>query len=82
MIDEKLSEQEVVSSNNIIDINKIYKGITKVLIAQDVPTRRLLVELTRKLSDTDEELKKNRPGILITGATGVGKTKLLSLAAE
>ena len=80
--DEKLSEQEVVSSNNIIDINKIYKEITKVLIAQDVPTRRLLVELTRKLSDTDEELKKKRPGILITGATGVGKTKLLSLAAE
>ena len=82
MIDEKLSEQEVVSSNNIIDINKIYKEITKVLIAQDAPTRRLLVELTRKLSDTYDELKKNRPGILITGATGVGKTKLLSLAAE
>lgn len=82
MIDEKLSEQEVVSSNNIIDINKIYNEITKVLIAQDAPTRRLLVELTRKLSDTDDELKKNRPGILITGATGVGKTKLLSLVAE
>ena len=64
------------------EYDKIYKKITKTLIAQDAPTRRLLVELARKISDTDEELKKNRPGILITGSTGVGKTKLLSLAAE
>ena len=82
LINEKLKEKEVVIDDTLLDINKIYKKITKTLIAQDAPTRRLLVELARKISDTDEELKKNRPGILITGSTGVGKTKLLSLAAE
>ncbi len=82
LINEKLKEKEVVIDDGLLDINKIYKKITKTLIAQDAPTRRLLVELARKISDTDEELKKNRPGILITGSTGVGKTKLLSLAAE
>lgn len=82
LINEKLKEKEAVIDDTLLDINKIYKKITKTLIAQDAPTRRLLVELARKISDTDEELKKNRPGILITGSTGVGKTKLLSLAAE
>lgn len=82
LINEKLKEKEAVIDGDLLDINKIYKKITKTLIAQDAPTRRLLVELARKISDTDEELKKNRPGILITGSTGVGKTKLLSLAAE
>ena len=82
LINEKLEEKEDTADDTLLDINKIYKKITKTLIAQDAPTRRLLVELARKISDTDEELKKNRPGILITGSTGVGKTKLLSLAAE
>lgn len=82
LINEKLEEKEDPTDDTLLDINKIYKKITKTLIAQDAPTRRLLVELARKISDTDEELKKNRPGILITGSTGVGKTKLLSLAAE
>ena len=82
LINEKLKEKEDTTDDDLLDINKIYKKITKTLIAQDAPTRRLLVELARKISDTDEELKKNRPGILITGSTGVGKTKLLSLAAE
>lgn len=82
LINEKLEEKEDTTDDTLLDINKIYKKITKTLIAQDAPTRRLLVELARKLSDTDEDLKKNRPGILVTGSTGVGKTKLLSLAAE
>ena len=82
LINEKLEEKEDTTDDTLLDINKIYKKITKTLIAQDAPARRLLVELARKISDTDEELKKNRPGILITGSTGVGKTKLLSLAAE
>ncbi len=82
LINEKLDEKEDTTDDTLLDINKIYKKITKTLIAQDAPTRRLLVELARKLSDTDEELRKNRPGILVTGSTGVGKTKLLSLTAE
>ena len=82
LINEKLEEKEDTTDDTLLDINKIYKKITKTLIAQDAPTRRLLVELARKISDTDEELKKNRPGILVTGSTGVGKTKLLSLVAE
>lgn len=81
LINEQLEEKEEVIEDNL-NINKMYEKITKTLIAQDAPTRRLLVELARKLSDTDEELRKNRPGILITGSTGVGKTKLLSLVAE
>lgn len=81
LINEKLETKEETVTDGL-DINKMYEKITKTLIAQDAPTRRLLVELARKLSDTDEELRNNRPGILITGSTGVGKTKLLSLVAE
>lgn len=58
-----------------IDIDEIYKQVTKTLIAQDEPARRVIVELARK----EMEPSKKREAILLTGATGVGKTELMRL---
>ena len=61
----------------LMDVEKLYKLITKTLIAQDEPTRRMLVELARM------DLKNHkRNGILLTGESGVGKTLLMSLIAK
>lgn len=78
LIDKNMTE----SNTSAIDINSIHQKITKTLIAQDLPSRRVLLELNKKLSYTDEELELNRQGILLTGSTGVGKTKLVSLIAK
>lgn len=61
-----------------IDIEEVFKKVTKTLIAQDEAARRLITELARKEIDD----RKKREGILLTGATGVGKTKLIDLIAE
>ena len=63
---------------NGIDINALYEKVTKTLIAQDEPTRRVIVELARKELD----VRKRKEGILLAGPTGVGKTKLMELIAE
>ena len=61
----------------LMDIEKIFNQITKTLIAQDEPTRRMLIELARM------DLKNHkRNGILLTGESGVGKTLLMSLIAQ
>ncbi len=78
LIDKNMTE----SNTSAIDINYLHQKITKTLIAQDLPSRRVLLELNKKLSYTDEELELNRQGILLTGSTGVGKTKLVSLIAK
>ena len=61
-----------------IDIEDLFNKVTKTLIAQDEPARRVIVELARK--EMDERKKKE--GILITGPTGVGKTELMKLIAK
>ena len=66
------------SIDHYIDIEKLFKKITKTLIAQDEPTRRVLVEIARK---EQSELNNDR-GLLITGATGSGKTKMMELIAR
>lgn len=78
LIDKNMPE----SNTSAIDINSIHQKITKTLIAQDLPSRRVLLELNKKLSYTDEELELDRHGILLTGSLGVGKTKLVSLIAK
>lgn len=78
LIDKNMTE----SNTSAIDINSIHQKITKTLIAQDLPSRRVLLELNKKLSYTDEELELDRHGILLTGSLGVGKTKLVSLIAK
>jgi len=61
-----------------IDIDDLFKKITSSLIAQDEAVRRIIVEIARKQMNS---LKK-KEGILITGSTGVGKTKLVSLLSK
>ncbi len=83
--EEELEEEEEELVDNrseyekrgLMDIDKLFNQITKTLVAQDEPTRRMLVELARM--DLANH-KKN--GILLTGESGVGKTLLMSLIAK
>ena len=63
---------------NYLNINEMYDKITKTLIAQDEPLRRVLTEIARK---EQSDLNNDR-GILITGSTGTGKTKMMELIAR
>ena len=68
-------KQEKVEAINIEDL---FNKVTKTLIAQDEPTRRVITELARKELDD----RKKKEGILLTGPTGVGKTELMRLIAK
>lgn len=75
------SEEIPIKRQNIkdgIDIEELYEKVTRTLIAQDEAARRVIVEIARKL----ESPKKKKDGILLTGSTGVGKTKLIDLIAK
>ena len=61
-----------------IDIEDVFKKVTKTLIAQDDAARRVIVEIARKEMDS----RRKQSGILLTGDTGVGKTKLMELIAK
>ena len=61
-----------------INIDDLFSKVTKTLIAQDEPARRVITEIARK--EMDE--RKKRRGILLTGQTGVGKTELMRLIAK
>lgn len=61
-----------------INIDELFKKVTKTLIAQDEPARRVITELARKELDD----RKKKEGILLTGPTGVGKTELMRLIAK
>ena len=75
---ENETETDNKLPSNRIDIVKLLEEIKKTLIAQDEPARRVITELARKEQNPN---MKNR-GLLITGSTGVGKTKLMSLIAN
>ena len=64
--------------SNRIDIDDVYKKVTKTVIAQDEPVRRVIVELARKEMNP---LKKGE-AILLIGSTGVGKTELMRSLRE
>ena len=76
---EKVS---VVADDNLfdssIDIQDLFQKVTKTLIAQDEPARRVIAEIARKEMDS----RKKKEGILLTGPTGVGKTELMRLIAK
>lgn len=55
----------------ILKIDKIFKEVTKSIVAQDSSARRLILEICRMC------LSDDRNGILLTGSTGVGKTELI-----
>lgn len=61
----------------LINIEKLYKQITKTLISQDEAAKEFITELA--MLDLDNSNKK---GILLTGDTGVGKTKLVELVSK
>ena len=73
-IEEKQEEKKEIS------INEVYNKVTKTLIAQEEPARRLIAEITRK--EEDEEEGEKSSGILLTGQSGSGKTLLMKLIAE
>lgn len=70
-------ETDIVGGT-LLNINDVYSKVTKTLIAQDEPARRMIVEIVRK--EQDKRLKQE--AILLTGSTGVGKTELMRLIAK
>lgn len=70
-------EKEDPSANRI-NIEELFRQVTSTLIAQDEPARRVIAEIARKELD----IRKKKEGILLTGATGVGKTELMRLIAK
>ena len=70
-------KSEFINNKGIIDVNGLYKKVTKTLIAQDEPVRRMIIEIARMQLDDNQ-----RYGILLTGNTGVGKTELMKLISE
>ena len=75
---KKEIEPVIKEKTKYFDIDDAFNKITKTLIAQDEPLRRMLTELARKEMCPE----RKRQGILIAGSTGSGKTKMMELAAE
>ena len=71
--------QDVTSekSNDEIDIEEVFEKVTKTLVDQDDPARRLIVEIARTIDD-----EPDGTAILLTGESGSGKTLLMSLIAQ
>ena len=77
-IKEEEKEEVKEEIDEEIDIEDLYNKVTKTLIAQDEPAYRVITELARKgMHDV-----KKKEAILLTGPTGVGKTKLMDLIAK
>lgn len=62
------------SQVEIINIDDIFNKVTSVLVAQDKPARRMIVELSRL-----DKMRKKDYGILLTGESGAGKTLMMHL---
>ena len=58
----------------VIDVNDVFDNVTKVLVAQDKPARRMIVELSRL-----DKMRKKDYGILLTGQSGAGKSLMMRL---
>ena len=71
-------EKKKSTEPKYINIDELFNKVTKTLIAQDEPARRVITELARKELDD----RKKKEGILLTGPTGVGKTELMRLIAK
>lgn len=74
-IEENIEEQ---ADQEEIDIQKLYEEVRKTLVAQDDPLLDVITEIDRKLQDKVFRKK----GLMITGATGVGKTKMIETIAK
>lgn len=77
---EELKEHEENSSKlkkEPINVLDLHKKVTQTLISQDKPA----LEVIATISSLDWENESNS-GILVTGSSGVGKTRLLQLIAK
>jgi len=74
----KVADNSQIRNNTSIDVDDVFNKITRTLIAQDEPVRRMLIEIVRR----DMDCRKRQDAILLTGATGVGKTELMGLIAK
>ena len=72
------TKNTTTSSLKRYNMIEMYDKIRRTLIAQDEPLKRVITEIIRK----EENSNGRKRGLLITGATGVGKTKMMSLIAE
>ncbi len=72
------SETKQICTYKDIDIDDVFLKVTESLICQDEAARRLIVEMVRK----EMNPIKKKEGILLVGATGVGKTKLATLVSK
>ena len=77
-LSEKKPRKNKLTIKNYINLEELFKNVTKTLIAQDEPTRRVITEIARKEQNPNS---KNR-GLLITGPTGSGKTKMMQLISK
>lgn len=62
-----------------INISKMFKEITKTVIDQDNPIRKILTAVWKQLDDFSENKSRN---ILINGGTGVGKTEIFRILTK
>lgn len=76
--DEDSKSKIQANVKGYIDLDDLFKKITKTLIAQDGPTKRVITEIARK----EQFPILKRRALLITGPTGSGKTKMLELIAR
>lgn len=72
------SKSKKQKKNKHINIDEVHQKITKTLIAQDDPARRVLIEIDKK----DRKPLLRRKAVLLTGNTGVGKTELMRQIAK
>ena len=77
-IQEHPATIEKVTKKERVSIKKVLQEVKKTIIAQDEPIRRLLTELVMM----ELEPSKKKYALMITGATGTGKTKTMEKLAE
>ena len=77
---KKEAEPKVIKipEKDFINLDELYKNVTKTLIAQDEPAKRVITEIARKEQNPSS---KNR-ALLITGPSGSGKTKMMELISK
>ena len=72
---EKIKKNIQINDKKI-NIDELYNEVTKTLIAQDEPAKRMIVEIAKQY------MKESNDAILLTGQTGSGKTLLMDLISK
>lgn len=80
-IKNKITNDRFRDKDGRIKIENLVDEIKKTLIGQDEPTKRMVTEIARLEEEINLGLG-DRTGILLTGAPGMGKTKLMRLIAK